>query len=80
MMVNNTVNHSSHYNTSRFNVRIGAKTGTIDRSDGGMNGWLVGFVDNEDYPYAFVCFVENGGYGVNVAGGIAAKVINALCK
>lgn len=79
-MVNNTVNHSSHYGTYRFNVSIGAKTGTIDRADGGMDGWLSGFVNDERYPYAFVCFVENGGYGVNTAGGIAAQVINALCK
>lgn len=80
MMVNNTVNHSSHYATWRFNVRIGAKTGTIDRAQGGMNGWLSGFVDNEKYPYAFICFVENGGYGVGAAGGVAATVLNALCK
>ncbi|MGN0165191.1 MAG: penicillin-binding transpeptidase domain-containing protein [Lachnospiraceae bacterium] len=80
IMVSNTVNHGEHYQASRFNVEIGAKTGTVDRTDGGMNGWFVGFVNEEEYPYAFVVYVENGGYGVNVPGGIAATVINALCK
>ncbi|MDD6102064.1 MAG: penicillin-binding transpeptidase domain-containing protein [Clostridiales bacterium] len=80
MMINNTVNHSGHYYTWRFNVRFGAKTGTVDRAQGGMNGWFSGFVDNEKYPYAFICYVENGGYGVSIPGGIIAKLLNDICK
>lgn len=79
-MLNNITEHNSHYMSYRFNVNIGAKTGTIDRTDGGMNGWFAGFVDEEEYPYAFVVYVEDGGYGKNKAGDIAASVINSLCK
>lgn len=79
IMVNNTVNHPSHYATGRFNVRIGAKTGTVNRADTGYNGWFVGFVDEPEYPFAFVCFVERAGYGVAIPGGICATMLKALC-
>ncbi len=80
MLVYNTTKHATHYMSSRFNVEIGAKTGTVDRVDGGMNGWFVGFVNEDEHPYAFVVYVEDGGYGKNIPGDIAAKIINALCK
>ena len=79
-MINNTVNHSSHYGTWRFNVEFGAKTGTVDRESGGVNGWFSGFVADEDYPYAFICYAENSTAGVSVPGGIVATVLNELCK
>ena len=80
IMVKTTTELNMGYQASRFNVEIGAKTGTIDRADGGMNGWFVGFVNEEEYPYAFVVYVEEGGYGAKLPGDIAAAVINALCK
>lgn len=80
MMINNTVNHSSHYRTWNFKQRFGAKTGTVTRAAGGWNGWFVGFVDSEQYPYAFAVYVEKGGYGVTIAGGIASTIINTVCK
>ena len=42
------------------------------------NAWFAGFLRNEDAPYAFVVLVENGGSGAEAAGGVAAKVLNAL--
>lgn len=72
--------HSGHYRSWMFNMRFGAKTGTITRAQGGWNGWLVGIVDDERWPYAYVVYVEKGGYGMTVAGVIAAQVLNALCK
>lgn len=80
MMLNNTINHSGHYMTYRFNVEIGAKTGTSDNDDGTMNGVFSGFVHEDDYPYAFFCYVDRGGYGVNRAGDIAATAVNAVCR
>ncbi len=77
LMLNNT--KSSHYQASRFNVSIGAKTGTVDRADGGENGWFIGFVDDERYPYAFISYVEDCGSGVDLPADIAAYVLNALC-
>lgn len=79
LLVSNTVNYASSYQSSRFNVEIGAKSGTVDRTDGGENGWFVGFINEEEYPYAFVVYVENGGSGKKLPGDIAAYVINALC-
>jgi len=35
----------------------------------------IGFIDDENYPLAFVVLVENGGSGAGVAGSIAAQVL-----
>ena len=54
-----------------------AKSGTAevgDRSD----SWFVGFIDNEDAPYAFVVWVKGGGFGSSTAGPIARTVLNQL--
>ena len=54
-----------------------AKSGTAevgDRSD----AWFVGFIDNEDNPYAFVVWVKGGGFGSQVAAPIARTVLNKL--
>jgi hypothetical protein len=40
----------------------------------------VGFVDDEDYPYAFVVVCEDSGYGSSVAGSIAGTVLCALAE
>ena len=67
------------YDRTRFpNVPIGAKSGTVEQNTGKSNSWFAGFVDSEEYPYAFVVFVEHGGSGSRVAGEIAASVLKAL--
>ena len=38
----------------------------------------MGFLRNEDAPYAFAVLVENGGGGSSVAGGVAAKVLDPI--
>ena len=42
------------------------------------NAWFVGFLRNEDAPYAFAVVVEEGGSGAGAAGNVAAQVLNAL--
>ena len=79
-MINNTVNHESHFGTWRFKMEIGAKTGTVNRAQGGVNGWFSGFVSDPGHPYAFVCYAENSTSGMNVPGGIVATVLNELIK
>ena len=38
-------------------------------------GSLIGFVDSDDLPLAFVALAENGGGGADVAGRMAARVL-----
>lgn len=61
-------------------LSVCAKTGTGEVGEGiKPNAMLAGFVQNEEYPLAFIVFVENAGYGANVCIPIAAKVLEA-CK
>ncbi len=68
------------YGQSQFGeLAVCAKSGTAEVGNASPHAWFVGFIDDEEYPYAFVVVVENGGSGATVAGGIAAKVLNQLC-
>lgn len=75
MMKNNV---EKNYGTGNFpGLDLYAKSGTAevgDRSD----AWFVGFIDNEDAPYAFVVWVKGGGFGSQAAGPIAKSVLNTL--
>ena len=57
---------------------ISAKTGTAEVGDGkAAHGWFVGFLNDEEHPYAFACIVENGGSGLGAAGGVINTVLQA---
>lgn len=75
MMKNNV---KKNYGTSNFpGLDLYAKSGTAevgDRSD----AWFVGFIDNENAPYAFIVWVKGGGFGSQVAAPIARQVLNQL--
>lgn len=78
MMANNV---KSHYGGDyRFpGLKLCAKTGTAEvGGNRSPNSWFVGFLDDEAHPYAFVVLVENGGYGIDAAGGVANKVLQDL--
>ena len=79
LMRNNVVNH---YGQDRFGeLAVCAKSGTAEVGDGRRpNAWFTGFIDDSSHPLAFVVVVENGGGGASVAGGIAAKVLNAAAE
>ncbi|MCD8353810.1 MAG: penicillin-binding protein [Clostridiales bacterium] len=78
MMRNNVV---SHYGQSQFgDLAVCAKSGTAEVGSGSPHAWFVGFIDDEEYPYAFVVIVENGGWGSSVAGSVAAAVLEAACS
>lgn len=79
MMRNNVV---EQYGQSQFgDLAVCAKSGTAEVGDGQRpHAWFVGFVDDDAHPLAFVVVVENGGSGASVAGGIAAKVLNAAAE
>ena len=42
--------------------------------------WFVGFMDDDENPYAFVVIAEKGNSGSKTAGAIANKVLQALVK
>ena len=73
-------NVTETYGASRFpDMDICAKSGTAEVGGGkAPHAWFTGFLRNEDAPYAFVVLVENGGSGADVAGSVAAQVLDAL--
>ena len=67
-----------NYGQSNFpGLKICAKSGTaeVDKTKE-SNGWFTGFPDDVDHPLAFICMVEEGGYGAKSAG----KVINTVLQ
>jgi len=66
------------YGTWNFpGLAICAKTGTAEVGDGTSHSWFVGFLDDEDHPYAFVVMIEHGGAGLYNAGSVANTVLQA---
>lgn len=56
----------------------GAKSGTAERGNGQeANALFAGFIEDEDYPLAFVIVVEGGGSGSAACTPIAYQVLNA---
>lgn len=70
------------YGNSTFpGLDISAKTGTAEVGNGKeAHGWFVGFLNDEEHPYAFAVLVENGGSGLRAAGGVANAVLQAAVK
>lgn len=67
-----------NYGQNNFpGLKICAKSGTaeVDKSKE-SNGWFTGFLNDVDHPLAFICMVEEGGFGAKSAG----KVINTVLQ
>lgn len=61
-------------------LTVCAKTGTGEvGGEQKPNAMIAGFVDNDEYPLAFIVAVEDGGYGRSVCVPILSKVL-AACK
>ncbi len=57
-------------------LELHAKSGTAEvGSDKEPHAWFVGYITNDDHPYAFVVIVENGGGGSRVAGAVGNEVL-----
>lgn len=64
------------YGAERFpGLKLCAKTGTAERGDGSSNAWFVGFLADEEHPYAFVVMIERGGSGLGAAGAAANEIL-----
>ena len=74
IMRNNVV---SSYGQEQFgDLPVCANSGTAELGGGQQpHAWFAGFVDDPNHPLAFVVLVENGGWGSQTAGGVAAKVL-----
>ncbi len=60
---------------------LAAKSGTAEvGADNRPHSWFIGFLDNSDYPLAFVVIVENGGSGNGLAADIAHDLLAAWIK
>lgn len=69
------------YGESKYKgLNLCAKSGTaqIDDVDEHNTAWFVGFMDDEEHPYAFVVVAERGNSGSQTAGPMAKKVLNAI--
>ncbi len=77
-MMNNV---NTMYGTDRFpDLPMGAKSGTIETKTGDSDCWFAGFLADDNYPYAFVVYLEDAGSGSRVAGSVAGAVLKALVK
>ena len=74
-------NVETKYGDDNFpGLAVCAKTGTGEvGGDKKPNAMLAGFVEDEQYPLAFIVAVEDAGYGVKVCIPIISKVL-AACK
>ena len=61
-------------------LTVCAKSGTSQLGGGQTsNAMFAGFVTDEQYPLAFICVVENGGYGASACVPVLSQVL-AQCK
>ena len=79
MMRNNVV---SVYGTDNFpDLYVCAKSGTAEVGDGETpHATFAGFIQDDQYPLAFIVVVEHGGSGSGVAGPIAGQVLSACVE
>jgi len=74
-------NVENNYGAKNFpGLKVCAKSGTSQLGgDQQPNAMFAGFVDDDEYPLAFIVIVENGGYGSSTCVPILSKVLEA-CK
>ena len=78
LMRNNVI---QTYGDNRFpGLEVCGKTGTAEVGDGTDHAWFTGFLKDEEHPYAFIVFVEQGGGGLSVATPIANTVLQAAMR
>lgn len=72
-------NVENYYGDEQFpGLEMCGKTGTAEVTTGDDHAWFVGFSQREDFPYAVVVCLENGGSGYYDAIPVANEVLQAL--
>lgn len=70
-----------NYGTGKFpDVYVCAKSGTAEVDGQQPNAMFAGFVQDSDYPLAFIVIVENAGSGSAVCASIAGDVLTACME
>ena len=74
-------NVKNYYGDSNFpGLTVCAKSGTSQLGgDEVSNAMFAGFVMDPEYPLAFICVIENGGYGAAACVPVVSQVLDA-CK
>jgi peptidoglycan glycosyltransferase len=78
MMRNDVVYNYGSYNFP--DVYVCAKSGTAEVDNGEPNAMFAGFVQDSQYPLAFIVIVENAGSGSAVCASIAGDVLEACME
>lgn len=74
-------NVANYYNDNKFpNLEMGGKTGSAEVSNGKSHAWFVGASQRQDFPYAVVVCLENGGIGYNDAIPVANATMQSLLR
>lgn len=70
------------YGAENFpDVTVCAKSGTAEKDgDAASNALFTGFVDDPDYPLAFIVIVQEGGYGSHTCIPIISQVLSACME
>ncbi|MCD7872068.1 MAG: penicillin-binding protein [Clostridiales bacterium] len=78
LMRNNVKNQYGDNKYKGLNLCAKSGTAQIDDVDAHNTAWFVGFMDDEENPYAFVVVAEKGNSGSQTAGPMANKVLQAI--
>jgi peptidoglycan glycosyltransferase len=78
MMRDDVVNNYGTYNFP--DVYVCAKSGTAEVEGQNPNAMFAGFVQDSEYPLAFIVVVEDAGSGSAVCASIAGDVLEACMK
>ncbi len=72
-------NVENYYGDSKFpDLEMCGKTGSAEVIGDKSHAWFVGFSQREDFPYAIVVCLQNGGIGYNDAIPVANKTMQSL--
>lgn len=80
LMRNNVEKQYGDKNYKGLNLCAKSGTAQIDNVDEHNTAWFVGFMDDEENPYAFVVVAERGNSGSKTAGPMANKVLQAIVE
>ncbi len=74
-------NVKNYYSDNKFpGLEMCGKTGSAEVSNGKSHAWFVGFSNKENFPYAIVVCLENGGLGYTHAIPVANRVMQKVLK
>lgn len=76
-MMRYAVNNNYIWSCNFAGLRAGGKSGTAERDSGTQDALFAGFIQDADYPLAYIVIVEDGGSGSGTCLPILQQVLNA---